>query len=154
MNRENIINAGWINQDGSQGPVDPFEDLGRDRVDPVKLSLGVESGAIPVQQAIKLSGIKGVSKDNEQQISGQVIKLNSEGRDKAMFAIVSGGKSYGIPFIGNELRAKMTRGELGLGDFDLEACKLSKVEINGLLFDANGKEIEGPSIDDGEGMEL
>lgn len=138
MNKDKIIDEGWVNPDGSPGKVNPFETIMASRPDLVELSLGVESGSITVSQAMAVAGMKLPDVEpSKGPITGNVVQLPSAGRDRPSFAIVQGNKSIGMPFIPRALAKQMIGRKLGKGTFNFDTCHLEEVEIDGEMVRAN-----------------
>lgn len=148
MTLDNLKQAGWIDAAGRPGSVDHVFKSILETPDPVELSLGLEAGAITPEAASKKATDmrSGVSQDAAGRISssseyevarpdvtGQLVRLALEGRDKPSFAIrTDSGGVWGLPFIDSELRKRMVNAKnLGNGTFNQETLALDLVEIDG-----------------------
>lgn len=151
MTLNNLRQAGWIDEAGQPGPVNPFDKVLKNP-DPVELSLGLEAGELSLEQtrkrAAELEAAGGVPSyaDAESVVVGQLVRLASEGREKPSFAIqTKTGQVWGLPFIDPDLRKKLVGAKkLGQGSFNRETLRLDRAELDG----------EELSLSDDLGMEL
>jgi hypothetical protein len=138
MTLENLKQAGWIDKAGQPGPVNPFHEILKDP-DPVELSLGLEAGEIGLEEtrekAAKLERTRGARRqeDPDEMVVGQLIQLDSEGREKPSFAIqTKTGQVWGLPFIDPDLRKRLLGAQkLGQASFNRETLRLDRIELDG-----------------------
>jgi hypothetical protein len=144
MTLNDLKQAGWVNEEGQPGPINPFVDILK-KPDPVELSLGLEAGEIGLEEARKKaveieaaapgrSAARGLpTTDMGHLLTGQIIRLDPEGRDKPSFALqTESGQIWGLPFIDPAVRKKMTGAvRLGQGSFNRETLKLDRIELDG-----------------------
>jgi len=147
MTLSNLTKAGWVNEDGKPGLVNPFDEVLRNP-DPVELALALEAQEISPEharsRAAQLKAAQSFAPRRLEHVptfvAGQVVKLDGEGREKASFAIkFDNGGYWGIPRLNLETRNLLLSAKtLGRGVFNASEGKFESLEIDGNAVDLAG----------------